>query len=348
MYFDGDEQVCLPVAQFYLGSVCLALSHLHQHNVAHRNVKSENVLIDDGGHVKLSGFSLAKTLPYTNESGVLMSKSFTVCGTAEFMAPEIVLVDGHNTAVDAWALGVLACELLTGTTPFASAGEVTRVVGGKRRCFRCDNSEAKVMNAIAETHTKGVRLPVSCAAELAAVPGGTEVVLGLLSPSPLSRTVIPTYLSSPMQPESSSLLGSKVFAGLDWVALRHGSLHVPYVPPRMELRPSLTPAATPTDGDGDEAAMLLRRKQDDAVHNLTESSKTTTTTTYAAPSAAKAGPPPSYLDSTAASRLGSVTRAKREVVEDEDDEEKRNQRQQDEQFFHHLAYNGNQAIFADF
>lgn len=344
--------MCLPAVQYYLASVCLALSHLHRHNVAHRNVMPENVLIDEQGHVKLTGFSLAKTFPYTDEHGVLMSKSFTVCGTAEYMAPEVILVDGHNTAVDAWALGVLACELVTGMTPFATAGDVTRMVGGKRRCTRAEHSEAKVMSAIAETHFKGLKLSASCVAELAAVPGSTELVLGLLSPSPLSRTVIPTYLSSQLRSglggqgghasaeSSSQLLGNRMFAGLDWAALRYGTMPAPFVPPKVDFRPA---AAAAGDGgaDGEEAANLLRR-QDELKHVETEGGKTTACT------AAKPAFQPSYLESTAASRLGSLTRIKREVVEDEDDEEKRNQRQQDEQFFQHLAYSGSQALFADF
>jgi serine/threonine protein kinase len=71
----GDQaQLALPLALHYLASVVLALSHLHKHDMVYRNLKPENVLIDAHGHIKLVGFSLAKTLPYADEEGVLQNK----------------------------------------------------------------------------------------------------------------------------------------------------------------------------------------------------------------------------------------------------------------------------------
>ena len=216
-------------------------------------------------NVNLPGFSLAKRLPYTDPQGVLLNKTFTVCGTAEYLAPEVILVYGHSMAVDAWALGVLACELLTGATPFASAGESTRIVQGKRRCVRTDQSEALIMAAIAETQTKGVRLPAGILAELSAVNGGVELVVGLLAPSPTVRTIIPISLSpqqqsgldNPPSAASSSimerrqsitgssssmhLLKSPFFYGFDWISLRQGVMPAPFIPSPVDLRALHTP-----------------------------------------------------------------------------------------------------------
>ena len=173
-----EELMSLPLVRFYLASAILALSHLHKHDIAFRNLKPENMLLDAQGNVNLTGFSLAKVLPYADEHGVLQNKTFTVCGTVEYMSPETLLVHGQTTCVDSWTLGVLACELLTGTTPFAHAGACMGWVQGKRRSVRSENWEGKVLHAIASTTTKGVILSHDCATELKAVPGATDMVLG--------------------------------------------------------------------------------------------------------------------------------------------------------------------------
>ena len=173
-----EELMSLPLVRFYLASAILALSHLHKHDIAFRNLKSENMLLDAQGNVHLTGFSLAKVLPYADEHGVLQNKTFTVCGTVEYMSPETLLVHGQTTCVDSWTLGVLACELLTGTTPFAHAGECMGWVQGKRRSVRSENWEGKILQAIASTTTKGVVLSHHCETELMAVPGARDMVLG--------------------------------------------------------------------------------------------------------------------------------------------------------------------------
>ena len=179
-----EELMSLPLVRFYLASAILALSHLHKHDIAFRNLKPENMLLDAQGNVNLTGFSLAKVLPYADEHGVLQNKTFTVCGTVEYMSPETLLVHGQTTCVDSWTLGVLACELLTGTTPFAHAGACMGWVQGKRRSVRSENWEGKVLHAIASTTTKGVILSNDCATELKAVPGATDMVIGDF-PAPL-------------------------------------------------------------------------------------------------------------------------------------------------------------------
>ena len=94
------------------------------------------------------------------------------------MSPETLLVNGQTTCVDSWTLGCLACELLTGTTPFAHAGECMGWVQGKRRSVRSENWEGKVLRAIATTTTKGVVLSDVCEGELQAVPGAKDMILG--------------------------------------------------------------------------------------------------------------------------------------------------------------------------
>ena len=115
-------------ARFYLACIILGLEHMHSHNVAWRDLKPENTLFDDVGYVKLSDFGFAKEFVHSDhEDGTTDdARTFTLCGTPDYLAPEIVLSQGHDKAVDFWALGVLAYELLYATTPFAheSQGEL--------------------------------------------------------------------------------------------------------------------------------------------------------------------------------------------------------------------------------
>ncbi|ESN95566.1 hypothetical protein HELRODRAFT_193541 [Helobdella robusta] len=99
-------------ASFYLAEITLAIEHLHKHGIIYRDLKPENVLLDTQGHVKLTDFGLCKE---SIEEGLL---THTFCGTIEYMAPEIVIHNGHGKAVDWWSLGALMFDMLTGAPPF--------------------------------------------------------------------------------------------------------------------------------------------------------------------------------------------------------------------------------------
>lgn len=87
----------------------LIIEYLHSQDIVHRDIKPENLLMAEDGYLKLADFSLAK---------VAEMRTYTVCGTPEYMAPEMILNRGHGKAVDWWQLGVLAYELNTGFDPF--------------------------------------------------------------------------------------------------------------------------------------------------------------------------------------------------------------------------------------
>ncbi|KAH8067563.1 serine/threonine kinase [Aureococcus anophagefferens] len=102
-------------ARLAVACVALALCHCHDRDVVHRDLKPENVFVDDAGLAVLGDFGLAATLPYG--TGLRLK---TLCGTAEFLAPELLPPQrGYDHGVDWWALGVVAFEASHGYSPFA-------------------------------------------------------------------------------------------------------------------------------------------------------------------------------------------------------------------------------------
>merc|ERR1719188_1045443 len=97
--------------RYYAACVTPALDHLHQRRIIYRNLKPKNVLLSQLGHPKLTDMGISK---------LVVSNTFTTCGTPMYMAPEVVAGIGHNRAADWWSLGVLIFELLSGKSPFES------------------------------------------------------------------------------------------------------------------------------------------------------------------------------------------------------------------------------------
>eukprot|EP00040_Diaphanoeca_grandis_P005494 m.33064 g.33064 ORF g.33064 m.33064 type:complete len:505 (+) comp16752_c0_seq2:361-1875(+) len=98
-------------ARFYAGELTLALEHLHSRGIMYRDLKPENILLDVKGHVVLADFGLSKPQ-------MLGSRTYTMCGTYEYMAPEVVSRVGHSVEIDWYALGALLYDMTAGRPPF--------------------------------------------------------------------------------------------------------------------------------------------------------------------------------------------------------------------------------------
>jgi novel protein kinase C epsilon type len=104
-------------ARFYAAEVTLALQFLHKYGVIYRDLKLDNILLDQEGHCKLADFGMCK-------EGILDGMTTaTFCGTPDYIAPEILQELEYGASVDWWALGVLMYEMMVGQPPFEADNE---------------------------------------------------------------------------------------------------------------------------------------------------------------------------------------------------------------------------------
>ncbi|ESW99780.1 hypothetical protein KL918_001283 [Ogataea parapolymorpha] len=117
MWHVQQKRFSLRRAQFYAAEVLLALKFLHENGVIYRDLKLDNIMLSESGHIKLGDYGLCK------ENMWYGNKTSTFCGTPELMAPEILKEQGYDKAVDWWAFGVLLYQMLLTKSPFKGEDE---------------------------------------------------------------------------------------------------------------------------------------------------------------------------------------------------------------------------------
>ncbi|KRX03427.1 Protein kinase-like domain [Pseudocohnilembus persalinus] len=107
-------------SQFYVASMILILEYLHHQNVIFRDMKPENLMVDEKGYLKLIDLGTAKILKGKHGMG---NRTFTIIGTPHYMAPEIICGKGYNCFVDLWSVGICLYEFMCGMVPFGEEAE---------------------------------------------------------------------------------------------------------------------------------------------------------------------------------------------------------------------------------
>ena len=101
-------------AKFYMAQIFLAIDYLHKAGYIYRDLKPENILIDKEGNIKLTDFGLSKMIP--NEENNINSN--TICGTLEYMAPEIIKGKNYDKSADWYSFGIVLYQMICGDVPF--------------------------------------------------------------------------------------------------------------------------------------------------------------------------------------------------------------------------------------
>jgi len=130
-YFSEDT------SRFFSASVVEAFDYMHSQSIVYRDLKPENLVLNRNGYVKVADFGFAK---------FVMDKTYTLCGTPDYLAPEIVTGQGHGKGVDWWTVGVLIYELCSGVSPFYSSDQTEmyrKIVRGRFRTPKYFSDEAK-------------------------------------------------------------------------------------------------------------------------------------------------------------------------------------------------------------
>lgn len=124
-------------ARMYAAQIVCMFEYLHSMNIVYRDLKPENLLIGADGYLKLTDFGFAK---------VIEGRTYTLCGTPEYLAPEILLNKGHGKPVDWWTLGIIIYEMLAGIDPFSDEDPMAiyqKILKGKVKFPRSFDSNGK-------------------------------------------------------------------------------------------------------------------------------------------------------------------------------------------------------------
>lgn len=193
VYTDQDFWGQADKARFYVACVALGLSHLHSKHVIWRDLKLENCLMDAKGYLKITDFGISK---------MVTGKTYTVCGTADYFAPETLKQVGHNRAADWWALGIMLFIMIAGYSPF-DAPEVTQIY-------------KNIIKGLSKVQFPPVFTPEA-----------EECVRALCRKKPEDRIVM-------QRGGLSNLSELAFFTYMDWEEVAELKYPAPYIPPQVD------------------------------------------------------------------------------------------------------------------
>eukprot|EP00939_MAST-03C_sp_MAST-3C-sp1_P000431 g431.t1 len=216
LFHDNHPVFTEDEAKYVMASMVLAVHQAHLHNIIYRSVAPEFISLDKDGVIKLHHLELSKQTKF-------MELTRTRCGVPEFMSPEQVLGSGHGPAVDLWAMGILAFDILCGCTPFAPEHE-----SGLMLIYE---------SILAHDENDDLEPPPKVSISKDAL----DFITRLLHPKPAKR------LGSKLRhkDEEQTLKSHPFFNGFDWQSLEDGTMRSP-------LKDILEKAPKQDDVVGDE------------------------------------------------------------------------------------------------
>ena len=102
--------------KFYMAQIFLAIDYLHKNGYIYRDLKPQNILIDKEGYIKLTDFGLSKII----SEDININVRNTICGTLDYMAPEIINGENYNNSIDWYSFGIVLYNMICGKSPFQS------------------------------------------------------------------------------------------------------------------------------------------------------------------------------------------------------------------------------------
>lgn len=223
------------MARFFAAGILFGLSHIHERGIVFRDLKPENVMIDSSGYVRLIDFGFASKVPYikvdpaTGES-VVHAKLYTLCGTPEYFAPELLFNLGHDQSADIWSFAVMVHEFLVGFTPF---------------CGTDSNDITQLFKNIALVQKKGLQLSKKLDS-LESSDKSKDFLRKLLRANPAERLGV-------QDAATSFILEHEFFKDLDFKKMFARDLPAPFIPtpidPKERKQLSLMQESKPYEGN---------------------------------------------------------------------------------------------------
>ena len=199
--YGGFEIECV---RFYIANILLAYDFMHSRKIAYRDLKPENILINIDGYIKLADFGFAKVIPYESSNNEIITRTHTIVGSPEYMAPEMINGVGYDQSVDYWSLGCLIFELVFADSLFADKEGLPLL------------TQANVVKSTKETILQAFKGQFR-----SDHPALLQLALSLLVPDPVQRTGFKNL---------SDIINSEVFGAKFWGEIEERKFKPVFIP----------------------------------------------------------------------------------------------------------------------